>query len=64
MAMAIGLLDEGSGRKSNCLLFVMIYVGGGINFYDCLGPDAAYCLQSAHNLTALTAYAEQRNRVT
>jgi hypothetical protein len=43
-------------------LFVMIYVGGGINFYDKLGPDAIFCLQSPHNLTSLAAYVEQWSR--
>jgi len=62
MAMALHSLNERSGNKSNCPLFVMIYVGGGINFYDGLGPDATFCLQSPQNLTSLAAYAEQRSR--
>jgi hypothetical protein len=63
MAMALRSLNGGSGGKSNCPLFVMIYVGGGINWYDGLGPDAAFCLQSTQNLTASAAYTKQRNRV-
>lgn len=64
MAMALRSLDEGSGGKSNCPFFVMIYVEGGINCYDSLGPDAAFCLQSVENLTALAANTEQQHRQT
>eukprot|EP01018_Ginkgo_biloba_P014763 Gb_04640 [translate_table: standard] len=55
MAMALNRLmaEKGSGQKTKCPLFVMIYVGGGINSYQDLGPDAAYCLMGAINLPAL-----------
>eukprot|EP01018_Ginkgo_biloba_P014754 Gb_04631 [translate_table: standard] len=54
MAIALRqLLNKGDGEKSNCALFVKMYVGGGINSYEDLGPDAALCLLSAQNLVAL-----------
>ncbi|KAH9332125.1 hypothetical protein KI387_043706 [Taxus chinensis] len=43
------------GGKLNCAAFVLMYVGGGINCYDALGPDAAYCILSVSNLSAVAA---------
>eukprot|EP01018_Ginkgo_biloba_P014762 Gb_04636 [translate_table: standard] len=65
MAMALNHLqgEASSGAcKQNCPLFVMMYVGGGINCYDGLGPDAAYCLLSAQNLPALAPSAGRWGR--
>ncbi|GLJ15915.1 hypothetical protein SUGI_0262970 [Cryptomeria japonica] len=39
--------------KSKCPEFVLIYVGGGINCYDAVGPDAAFCILSVSNLSAV-----------
>jgi len=58
MGMAIRSLNKEPGVKSNCPMFVLIYVAGGINCYDGLGPDAAYCLLSVQNVTALANFAE------
>eukprot|EP01018_Ginkgo_biloba_P014755 Gb_04637 [translate_table: standard] len=47
------LQRKGSGKKSNCDLFVMTYLGGGINSYNDLGPNAAYCLLIVQNFEAV-----------
>lgn len=59
MSVALRSLNEESVGKSNCPLFLLIYVAGGINCYDGLGPDAAYCLLSLQNLTALAMKAKK-----
>ncbi|GLJ15913.1 hypothetical protein SUGI_0262950 [Cryptomeria japonica] len=54
MGMALYSLNQIPIKgKSKCPEFVIIYVGGGINCYDALGPGAAFCILSVNNLTAL-----------
>eukprot|EP01018_Ginkgo_biloba_P014756 Gb_04638 [translate_table: standard] len=49
MASAFGKLNSSkhSGGKKYCEVFVTMYVGGGMNYYEDLGPDEAYCVMSA-----------------
>ncbi|GLJ15912.1 hypothetical protein SUGI_0262940 [Cryptomeria japonica] len=66
MGRALNYLTEIplSGGKSKCPAFVLIYVGGGINCYDAIGPDAASCILSVNNLSAMaTARRLPHNRV-
>lgn len=58
MGSAIRSMNKEPGVKSNCPMVVLIYVAGGINCYDGLGPDAAYCLLSVQNVTTLTTFDE------
>jgi len=62
MGMALRSLNKEYGEKSNCPMFVLIYVGGGINSYDGLGPDASACLLSVQNLTRLAILPPPPNR--
>eukprot|EP01018_Ginkgo_biloba_P001722 Gb_02371 [translate_table: standard] len=48
-----GVADDRGGEIRQCEMFVLMYVGGGINAYEELGPDAAYCILSAQNLPEL-----------
>ncbi|GLJ15906.1 hypothetical protein SUGI_0262840 [Cryptomeria japonica] len=55
MALALNQLNKqhpGAG-KSDCALFVTMYVGGAVNSFQDLGPDALYCLMGAINLPAI-----------
>lgn len=65
MGMALRSLNKEPGGKSNCPMFLLIYVAGGINCYDGLGPDAAYCLLSVQNVSSLATFAQPKrgNRV-
>lgn len=58
MGMALRSLNKEPGGKSNCPMFLLIYVAGGINCYDGLGPDAAYCLLSVQNVSSLANFPE------
>ncbi|GLJ29791.1 hypothetical protein SUGI_0588420 [Cryptomeria japonica] len=49
------LMEKDGKATNNCELFVIIYVGGAINGYEGLGPDAAYCLLSAQHLPDLAS---------
>ncbi|GLJ15914.1 hypothetical protein SUGI_0262960 [Cryptomeria japonica] len=54
MGMAVCSLNQIPIKgKSKCPEFVLTYVGGGINCYDALGPDAAFCILSVDNLSAV-----------
>ena len=44
-------------------MIVLIYVGGGINRYDSLGPDAAYCLLSVQNVSTLAKPIKRGKRI-
>eukprot|EP01018_Ginkgo_biloba_P001725 Gb_02369 [translate_table: standard] len=47
------LMSQRGGEIRQCEMFVLMYVGGGLNAYEELGPDAASCILSAQNLPEL-----------
>eukprot|EP01018_Ginkgo_biloba_P001689 Gb_24968 [translate_table: standard] len=59
MAIVLGQLQIDASRsgekKTSCEMYVLLYVGGVINVYNNLGPDAADCLLSVHNLSQLAS---------